>query len=227
MSYNSDMALRYAQSRGGGRARAQRRAGSSVRKSLWMVIVLLFVVAVGLMWFVGKTIGGGVREAENGEDESGWEQGGNEILEESGNDAETASEDVVTDSTPFANDNSVGGGYEQITLQPEGSQFGGYSATARRGADGELFALAVVADLPGIDGSAHSYEVWLVQPGVVDFFSAGTMFLREDGRFGLLWQGSLLEAEQDLFEYSEVIITREVNDGNPDPSPTHALKGQF
>ncbi len=142
-------------------------------------------------------------------------------------DAETTTEVTQDPAEPTTLAITAAPTFEEIQLKPAGTQFGGYSAIARRGAEGEKFTLVVVADLPAVDPASHQYEVWLVKPGIVDYFSVGTMFAREDGRYGMLWETSTLEAKDDPFLYSEVIVTREVVDSNPDPSPTHALEGEF
>lgn len=142
-------------------------------------------------------------------------------------DARTQVEDVTPSTQPTTLAATPAPAFEEIQLKPVGTAFGGYSAIARRGAEGEKFTLVVVADLPAVDSASHQYEVWLVKPGIVDYFSVGTMFAREDGRYGMLWETSTLEAKDDPFLYSEVIVTREIVDNNPDPSPTHALEGEF
>ena len=113
---------------------------------------------------------------------------------------------------------------EEISLQDvEGS--GGYG-TARRGITGDLFTLAAVATLPEINQSIHAYEVWLIKPGVTEFFSAGDMFYRSDGKWGLVWEEGY-NAYSEILDYSKIIITRESRDGNEAPSPTHIVEGEF
>ena len=114
---------------------------------------------------------------------------------------------------------------EQIDLVAvDGS---GSSGIARRGTSGDLFSHVVVATLPEIDTTTHFYEGWLVKPGVVEFFSTGDMFPREDGKWGLVWEASVSGSEEDLYEYSKVVITLEPRDNDPAPSIDHIIEGEF
>ncbi|MFH1631713.1 MAG: hypothetical protein ABIA47_01650 [bacterium] len=103
----------------------------------------------------------------------------------------------------------------------------GYSGMARRGTSGTLFTHVVVANVPQIDLGTHYYEGWLVKPGVLKFFSTGEMFARDDGLYGLVWEVEVGQAQDDLFDFTEVVITREIRDGNEAPSITHVLEGRF
>ncbi len=115
--------------------------------------------------------------------------------------------------------------YEEIELiVVDGS---GSSGIARIGYTGDLFTHVVVASLPGIDTGFYFYEGWLVKPGIVDFFSTGEMFPREDGKWGLVWEVDELNALDDLDEYTQVVITLEPRDDNPAPAAHHILEGEF
>lgn len=213
------MASRYTKSRGGGTARSyskSQQSGMGVRGKLILVILFLVVVLVAVAMFVGRSTG-----------LTGEPQVTDQVIDNIEKAEDEAHANAASELLPESTASNSEDGFEEIELTAAASQFGGYSGIARRGTEGELYKFVAVADLPGIDSASHSYEVWLVKPGIVDYFSIGTMFGRTDGRFGILWESSLLEAEDDLWTYSEVIITREVNDGNTDPSPTHALEGTF
>ena len=113
---------------------------------------------------------------------------------------------------------------EVVLTDVEGT---GGSGVSRRGVAGDLFTHVIVADLPAIETETTYYEGWLVVPGVTDFFSTGEMFAREDGKWGLVWESKVLDAPDNLFDYREVVITREQRDGDDTPSPAHVLEGRF
>ena len=115
--------------------------------------------------------------------------------------------------------------YEEIVLiDVDGS---GSSGIARRGYTAGLFTHVVVASLPSIDTEQYFYEGWLVKPGIVDFFSTGEMFPREDGKWGLVWEIDSLNAQDDLDDYAQVVITLEPRDDDPAPAPHHVIEGEF
>lgn len=115
--------------------------------------------------------------------------------------------------------------YEEIELVAvDGS---GSSGIARRGYSGGLFTHVVVASMPDIDTEMYFYEGWLVKPGIIDFFSTGEMFPREDGKWGLVWEVNELNAPDDLDDYAQVVITLEPRDGDPAPAPHHVIEGEF
>lgn len=101
------------------------------------------------------------------------------------------------------------------------------SGIARRGMNDKLFSYVVIADLPTYDIDSEYYEGWLVKPGIVDFFSTGEMFVREDDKFGLLWELDRYSAPSDILEYSKVVITLESRNGDESPSAVHVLEGEF
>ena len=219
------MASRYSKSRGGGTARSyskSQKSGMGIRGKLIVLILILLVALVAIALFVGRSTGLTGEPKMTNEVLENLDQAQDEAYSNAASELLPESEAAKADSDAAGNE-----GFEEIELNSSAAQFGGYSGIARRGKEGEIYKFVAVADLPGIDPASHSYEVWLVKPGIVDYFSIGTMFGRADGRFGIVWESSLLEAEDDLWSYSEVIITREVNDGNGDPSPTHALNGTF
>lgn len=111
-----------------------------------------------------------------------------------------------------------------LTFLESGSGFG---ATAHRESTEQNFNITVVATLPFIDDATQAYEVWLVKPGVTDFFSVGNMFRREDGGWGLVWETDPLAFEKDVSEYTRVVITRELRDGLDSPSTAHVMQGTF
>jgi len=178
-------------------------------KGRW-VLFLLFVVVV----IVGAVLLSGSDEEEVGKEVV-------ELL----SDGVVEKEEVVQEDAAAADFTQEDVWSQEITLiDVEGA---GGSGVSRRGVSGELFTHVIVADLPAIDLETTYYEGWLVIPGVVEFFSTGEMFTREDGKWGLVWEVKLADAPDDLLDYREVIITRELRDGNVAPSPEHVIEGQF
>lgn len=115
--------------------------------------------------------------------------------------------------------------YEEVELMSvDGS---GSYGTARRGKSGDLFTHVIVANMPLVDTQYYFYEGWLVRPGIVDFFSTGELFAREDGKWGLVWEVQDDIAPDNLELFTEVVITREPRDDNPAPSAYHVLEGGF
>ncbi len=100
-------------------------------------------------------------------------------------------------------------------------------ADVKREALNDEFVLTAVADLPFIDDATQAYEIWLVKPGVTDFFSVGQMFRREDGKWGLVWKVDPQAFAKDVYDFSRVIITREPRDGVQSPSTAHVMQGDF
>lgn len=107
---------------------------------------------------------------------------------------------------------------EAALVGPDGS-----SGTAHRTEAGGIYSIALRADLPVIDRETTHYEGWLLEQSPYHFFSLGEMVTDETGAFILTWEG---KPGEDYLDYSEVIVTREANDTNPDPS-THVLRGVF
>ncbi len=178
---------------------SQKRSSSG--KGKWILSGLVVAVVIVVAVFV---FGGGEEEVVVEEEVV------DEVVEE------TQDEVVIVDGTNWT---------QETTLSDvEGT---GGSGTSRRGVSGDLFTHVVVADLPAIDPEVHFYEGWLVVPGVVEFFSTGTMFAREDGKWGLVWEVKLDDAPDYLFDYREVVITREPYDDDPAPSPEHVIEGTF
>lgn len=103
----------------------------------------------------------------------------------------------------------------------------GGTSIARRGEEGAEFVHVIVAELPNIDTTREFYEGWLVKPGVTDFFSTGELEQRADGKWALVWKEKMKVVEHDIFDFNQVVVTREPRDGNASPSPVHVLKGKF
>lgn len=98
---------------------------------------------------------------------------------------------------------------------------------ARRGESGNLFSHVVVATLPALNLGSQYYEGWLVKPGVVQFFSTGEMFPRQDGKWGLVWEVEISREYMGIGDFEKVVITLEDRDGNEAPSAEHVLEGRF
>lgn len=95
--------------------------------------------------------------------------------------------------------------------------------SAKRGAKDGAFYHSAKATLPEIDREAFFYEGWLVRKVPFDFFSTGEMVTNDDGEFVLEWEG---EEDEDYSGYTQVVLTIEPYDGNPDPGD-HVAEGEF
>lgn len=111
----------------------------------------------------------------------------------------------------------------RITSNASGADIG----FARRGVSSDTFTHAAVITLPEIYQAEFFYEGWLVQPGTLEFFSTGEMIRRADGAFSLVYEESVFEVNPDVYEFSNIVITLEPRDGNPDPAPAHVARGAF
>lgn len=100
---------------------------------------------------------------------------------------------------------------------------GSASGQATRGTRDGRYYHTVKTPLPMIDREEFFYEGWLVRPMPFDYFSTGEMVTNNLGEFILEWDG---EAEKDYRAYTQVVITLEAKDGNPDPAK-HILEGEF
>ncbi|MFH1315756.1 MAG: hypothetical protein ABIH67_05185, partial [Candidatus Uhrbacteria bacterium] len=85
-----------------------------------------------------------------------------------------------------------------------------------------LYRHVVKAYLPE-PGENNFYEGWLVRLSPFDFFSTGEMVHNESGEWVLEWFGQF---GQDYSDYTQVVITIEARDNNPDPAD-HILEGGF
>jgi len=99
----------------------------------------------------------------------------------------------------------------------------GATATATRGTKDGHFYHTIKASLPGIDRASQMYEAWLVRPVPYDYFSTGEMVTNEAGEFVLEFNG---DPAGEYSGYTQVVITREAKDANPDPA-IHILEGEF
>jgi len=112
-------------------------------------------------------------------------------------------------------------GLDRIALQGIDGRYADGEAT--RAIEDERFVHTVKAVLPDIDREAYFYEGWLLRRIPFEFFSTGEMVTNEVGEFVLEWEG---KSDEDYSDYTEVIITLEPYDDNPDPA-THVAEGQF
>lgn len=115
--------------------------------------------------------------------------------------------------------------FDEIDMYYDGTRLP--AGFARRGTEDAKFVHAMVLDLPAIDPAIHYYEGWLVKPGITEYFSTGSLFAREDGKFGLIYEVPLEEAPEDILDYARVVVTRELFDGDLSPSPAHIAEGEF
>ncbi len=95
---------------------------------------------------------------------------------------------------------------------------------ARRGEKDGAYYLRVKTSLPAIDRETQFYEVWLLQQIPYIYFSAGEMITNDLSEFVLEWDATKEDVSYD--GYTQVIITLEVYDENPDPA-SHVVEGVF
>jgi len=99
---------------------------------------------------------------------------------------------------------------------------GSGSGIVTREIEDNFYRHVVKANLPDLNEN-NFYEGWLVRPSPFDYFSTGEMIHNESGEWVLEWFG---EFGQDYSDYTQVVITIEARDNNPDPAD-HVLEGQF
>ena len=100
---------------------------------------------------------------------------------------------------------------------------GEYVGVAKRGKkDGDYYHSMKIL-LPEIDREAFFYEGWLVRKIPYDYFSTGEMTTNDLGEFVLEWTG---EEDEDYSSYTQIVITLEAFDENPDPD-VHIVEGEF
>lgn len=99
---------------------------------------------------------------------------------------------------------------------------GSSSASVEREDDDGQFFLKMKANLPEIDREKSAYEAWLVRQVPYDYVSVGDFVTNEAGEWVLEWAG----AQGKYDAYTQVVVTLEAKDGNPDPSG-HVLEGEF
>lgn len=114
---------------------------------------------------------------------------------------------------------------QEVAMSPaEGMNVSGTAIRAH--ADG-LYGIAVAAGLPVIDAAIDEYQVWLMTPGIVDVFSLGTMFIREDGAYGLRWEVTDAAARSDIADFTQLVILRSPREATPGFTGTTLLTADF
>ncbi|MBU0646087.1 hypothetical protein KJ611_01245 [Patescibacteria group bacterium] len=98
----------------------------------------------------------------------------------------------------------------------------GQGVATRQIEDGIYFH-TVKASLPAIDRERYFYEGWLVRQVPYNYFSTGEMFTNNLSEFVLRFEGDPRGAYDN---YTQVVITLELRDDNPDPAD-HVLEGEF
>ncbi|MDA1024597.1 MAG: hypothetical protein O3B96_01365, partial [bacterium] len=88
----------------------------------------------------------------------------------------------------------------------------------RRGIENDRYVIVSVLDLPAINQDVHFYELWLVKPGITDYFSLGVLERRSDEKWAMIYEDDdgLYDFES-IEGYSEVIVTRELLRGDDLP----------
>lgn len=115
---------------------------------------------------------------------------------------------------------------ELVSLDGSGAQ-----GIATRGEKDGHFYFTVRTTLGAIDRETQTYEVWLIQELPYDFFRVGEMVTNEEGAFIFDWEAAEGRDGRgtsftDYAGYTNVIITREGKDGNPDPG-LRVMDGTF
>lgn len=175
----------------------------------WIILGALVVIIISLLFLL-----------LSGKDDSGAIDDDEEVVEinDVGEEGTVAVEQMIVTDVSDAS-------FEQIPLKD--SEGRGYTGIARRGIEKDLYTHVVVAELPAIDTERYFYEGWLVQPGVLTFFSTGEMFVREDGKWGLVWEVQERDQEVEVADFTRAVITLEPRDGDPAPAADHVLEGDF
>ena len=78
----------------------------------------------------------------------------------------------------------------------------------------------IVAELPDLE-SGYYYEGWLIRPNPESYLSLGKLFKNVDGRYTLT-----INDTRNYSDFYKVSVTREPNDGNPEPAE-YILSGSF
>ncbi len=194
----------------------QRRSGKQgsgrATKFFLVVIVLFLAVIVGFVLFLVNKINQG--------DEQGVEVMTDDAF------AEVVIEE--DDSTRAAQTEPVqaAASFEEAVVMTIDS--GAELGFARRDLEEGMFTFATVVTLPPVS-DIHYYEVWLLKPGITEYFSAGEMSVRADGKFAFVFEETHSDARdaEERLEYSQFIITREVRDDDKSPSATRVARGRF
>ena len=192
--------MRYAQHRS-----SMRKNGGGSSTKVWMAIfgVLITAVVVLVVMLIGKG------------DSDPVEAVGASTIDETPSEVMEAV--VAEDDQPVR--------FEEINIYHNDTEL--VAGFARRGTEQGAFVHVAVAEIPAIDPAIHYYEGWLVKPGITEYFSTGALFPREDGKFGLIFEIPMEDAPEGVFDYSRVVITRELFDDDPSPSPAHIAEGEF
>jgi hypothetical protein len=95
---------------------------------------------------------------------------------------------------------------------------------AKRGKRDGVYEVQVKTSLPAIDRETQFYEVWLLRKIPYGYFSAGEMVTNDLGEFVLEWEAR--ESDISFDDYTQLIITLEAYDDNPDPA-LHVAEGFF
>lgn len=209
--------MKYARHRSGMKSKKE----SSKRRIGFMPIIIgvLLVIILVLGFQLNKvinTLGDGDEDVLMQEGEDGTDEAGQVVTQP------VTDEDIEEASTTSPSEDAR---FEEIEVYYEGTKL--VAGLARRQVKHDEFTHVIVVDLPAINPEVHYYEAWLVQPGITDYFSTGSLFAREDGKFALVYKVPMSQAPSDIFTYSNLVITRELYDGNEWPSPAHMAEGFF
>lgn len=85
----------------------------------------------------------------------------------------------------------------------------------------------VLVNLPPLDTTAYTYDVWLVKDGLADVVNVGSLALRADGS----WAGTFLLGPSvgivDPIRYAQMVLMAEPRDGNAAPSGNKVGSGSW
>lgn len=166
----------------------------------WVLIAVIF--AIVLIWFIA-------RPAEDTNDEP-----------------EPPPVEVEVEKTDGDSNPDSMGSFEESTVFYKDSQL--EAGFIRRGFEDDVYIVVSVLDLPAVNPEVHFYELWLVKPGITDYFSLGALEGRADGKWAIIFEDDdgLYDFEP-ISGYSEVIVTRELQTGDDLPDPFHIAEASF
>lgn len=180
----------------------QKKSAPPVDPRLLVAGVLLLLIVL-MLWFVGRMLFGGKEESD------GMPPEANKVVEEPKVVELLNSENYLRETTLQGLSGHAVNGAAQMRIT-----FSDYEMT-------------MAASLPPLDPATERYEAWMLQPGIADYFSAGTFFARADGWYGLAFKENLAHIPSDPQTYTRILITRESLRDDEIPSNVRIAEGFF
>lgn len=174
------------------------RVGGTAVKTIVLVVGLVALFAYGIWWF-----------------RFGKGEAPDEVVEPS-------SQADVMRASPVSTATIAAHASDATEARLRDVRGGSASGTATRETDDGQFFLKLKADLPEINRDGYAYEAWLVRQVPYDYFSVGEFVTNDDGEWVVEWTGGAGKYDG----YTQVVVTLEEKNGNPDPSG-HVLNGEF